>query len=149
MKLNGPWNLGDVENFLAKAIVPARIAVVTGNGAPLVLSLWFLYHERALWCASNKRARVIDWLTRNPDCGFEIAPDAPPYKGVRGQGVATLHPEEGARILTDLMPRYQIRENSRLGTMLQKSMPDEIAIRITPRWLTSWDFSDRMADKHE
>ena len=146
MKLKGPWNAGTVERFLADAVIPARIGVLAGNGAPLVLSLWFLHRDGAIWCACNKKARVIELLGKNPRCGFEIAAETPPYRGVRGQGTARLDAPGGAGVLTDLLERYRIPSQSRLAKMLAAEAVNEVAIRIEPEWMTSWDFSARMAD---
>jgi hypothetical protein len=44
---------------------------------------------------ANGRARILEYLRVEPRCGFEVASDRPPYRGVRGQGVASLHPAEG------------------------------------------------------
>ena len=146
MKLKGPWNAGTVERFLADAVIPARIGVLAGNGAPLVLSLWFLHRDGAIWCACNKKARAIELLGKNPRCGFEIAAETPPYRGVRGQGTARLDAPGGAGVLTDLLERYRIPSQSRLAKMLAAEAINEVAIRIEPEWMTSWDFSARMSD---
>ncbi len=146
MKLKGPWNAGAVERFLAESVIPARIGVLTTNGVPLVLSLWFVHRDGAIWCACNKKARVIELLARNPRCGFEIAAETPPYRGVRGQGVAQLDIPGGAGVLAELLERYRIPGHSRLATMLLEEAVNEVAIRIEPEWMTSWDFSARMSD---
>ena len=146
MKLKGPWNAGAVERFLAESVIPARIGVLTSNGAPLVLSLWFMHRDGAIWCASNKKARVIGLLGKHSRCGFEIAAETPPYRGVRGQGIAQLDATGGARVLAELLERYRIPGHSRLAKMLAEEAVNEVAIRIEPEWMTSWDFSARMSD---
>ena len=146
MKLRGPWDAAAIGQFLADAVIPARIAVLAGNGTPLVLSLWFLHRDGAIWCACNSKARVVELLRNNPRCGFEIAVEAPPYRGVRGQGSAQLDAPGGARVLAGLLERYHIPSRSRLAKMLAREAANEVAIRIDPDWVTSWDFSARMSD---
>ena len=48
----------------------------------------------------------------------------------------------------EVQARYNIAAGSRLATTLSKAAAndDEMAIRIDPVWMTSWDFSARMAD---
>ena len=135
-----------INAFIAQARIPLRLAVLDGTGCPIVLSLWFLQEDGAFWCATKADAQVIRYLTARPRCGFEIAGDTPPYRGVRGKGTATLHPERGAEILERLLDRYAILPGSRLASMLLAKADQEVAIRIVPQRLSSWDFSRRMKD---
>ena len=148
MKIKGPWNEAQIRTYLEDTVIPARVAVLLPSGAPLVLSLWFLPRDGAIWCACNKKARVVELLREDPRCGFEIASEIPPYRGVRGQGEAFLDAPEGPAVLAALLARYRIAAGSRLGTMLTREAANdnEVAIRIVPDWMTSWDFSARMAD---
>ena len=124
--------------------MPLRLAVNDATGCPLVLSLWFLYDDGAIWCATNARGRFIGHLKREGRCGFEMAGDTPPYRGVRGRGRASLHPDKGGEILERLLSRYGIASDSRLATMLLSRIDEEVAIRILPERFSSWDFSRRM-----
>jgi len=144
MRLTGVWTEQEIAAFMDAAIIPLRLALLDDTGDPLVLSLWFLPDEGSLWCATNRNARVVRFLERDPRCGFELAADAPPYRGVRGQGLATLHPSAGETILRRLLERYAINLASGLARMLIAKADQEVAIRITPLRLTSWDFSRRM-----
>ncbi|MBM3346168.1 MAG: pyridoxamine 5'-phosphate oxidase family protein [Betaproteobacteria bacterium] len=146
MKIKGPWNASQIRSHLEASLIPARLAVLTPSGSPLVLSLWFLPRDGAIWCACNKRARVIDLLREDPRCGFEVASEIPPYRGVRGQGQAWLDAPEGPAVLEQLLARYRIAAGSRLAGMLRSESANEVAIRIVPDWMTSWDFSARMRD---
>ena len=146
MRLSGPWNEAQVAAHLEGAVIPLRLAVLDRGGGPLVLSLWFLQEDGALWCATPETARVVEALRRDPRAGFEVAADQPPYRGVRGQGRASLHPERGAEILARLLERYGIPPQSRLHRTLSARAATEMAICLRPERLTSWDFSQRMAD---
>jgi nitroimidazol reductase NimA-like FMN-containing flavoprotein (pyridoxamine 5'-phosphate oxidase superfamily) len=146
MRLNGPWSAEKIGSFLDGAIIPMRLAVVAPDGMPLVASLWFVPEGEHLWCATNRRAHIVKLLALNPKCAFEIAGDTPPYRGVRGQGHASLHDDRGAAILQALLTRYHISPASKLGQFLAANAADETAIRIVPRSLMSWDFTERMTE---
>jgi nitroimidazol reductase NimA-like FMN-containing flavoprotein (pyridoxamine 5'-phosphate oxidase superfamily) len=142
--ISGPYPVEQVERYLSDTVVPVRLACLTASGSPLVLSLWFLYREGALWCASRPQARVVHHLERDARCAFEVARDAPPYRGVRGQGRAHVMRGEGGRLLGALVDRYLGAADSRLARRLLAGAADEVAIRITPTRLVSWDYTDRM-----
>ena len=146
MKLTGPWDMAQAAAHLERSIIPLRLAVLDRGGGPLVLSLWFLPEDGALWCATPETAKVVAALRRDPRAGFEVAADQPPYRGVRGRGRASLHPERGADILARLLARYGIPPQSRLHRTLSARAATEMAICLRPERLTSWDFSQRMAD---
>jgi Pyridoxamine 5'-phosphate oxidase len=145
-RTSGPWQRGEIDAFLAGATIPLRLAVVNAEGWPLVASLWFTVHDAALWCATNQSALIVRLLAADGRCAFEIAGDSPPYRGLRGQGRASLHPDQGAAILEALLARYAIRESSRLAQKLRAKVAEEVAIRIAPEWISSWDFTRRMHD---
>jgi nitroimidazol reductase NimA-like FMN-containing flavoprotein (pyridoxamine 5'-phosphate oxidase superfamily) len=143
----GPWSPAEIEAHLRTTVVPVRLACVSRSGQPRVLSLWYLWREGALWCATSPRARVVRWLAREPRCAFEVAPDAPPYRGVRGQGRATLDPARGGEILAALVDRYLATRETPFARWLLARAGDEMAIRIEPARLASWDFTRRMGGR--
>jgi len=106
--------------------------------------LWYLHDEGALWCATQKTAKVASYLALHPVCGFEVAPEAMPYKGVRGQGKVTILQKRGADVLGRLIDRYLGNRDSNFTRCLLERASDEVAIKIQPSWITSCDFSPRM-----
>ena len=138
------WTETQIATFMIESQIPLRLAVQDTTGCPLVMSLWFLYEDGEIWCATNAKARVLSYLTREPRCGFEVAGDTPPYRGVRGGGRASLHPEHGGEILKRLLGRYGVEPNSKLAATLLSKIDQEVAIRIAPERFSSWDFSPRM-----
>lgn len=144
IRSNSAWTLKTIESFLGEQQIPARLACLTPNGGPVVCSLWYLYEDGALWCATQESAKVVDYLAQYPHCGFEIATETPPYKGVRGQGQATISQERGLDVLLRLIDRYVGNRESDFARWLIKRSSLEVAIRIEPTWMTAWDFSPRM-----
>ena len=140
------WNNPSTIAFLAESCIPLRLAVSDSSGCPRVISLWFLADADALWCATQATAQVVRFLGEEPRCGFEVAGDTPPYRGVRGTGVASLHPKRGEEVLRRLLERYRIAPESPLATGLLAKVDREVAIRIAPAQTSSWDFSVRMKD---
>ena len=143
-RMSGYWTETQIAAFMVESQIPLRLAVQDATGCPLVMSLWFLYDDGAIWCATNAKARVLSYLTSEPHCGFEVAGDTPPYRGVRGKGRASLHPEQGGEILKRLLGRYGVDSSSKLAAMLLSKIDEEVAIRIAPDRFSSWDFSPRM-----
>ena len=86
------WDAKGIEEFLTDSVIPVRLACVSASGAPLVCSLWFLYADESLWCATQSSAKLVEYFRANSACGFEVAPESPPYRGVRGQGEVALLP---------------------------------------------------------
>ncbi len=142
--MNSIWNNQSIAGYLAESFIPLRLAATDSTGCPRVLSLWFLPDADALWCATQATAQVVRFLDQDPRCGFEVAGDTPPYRGVRGTGQASLHPERGEEVLRRLLERYRIAPNSPLATGLLAKADREVAIRIAPSRVSSWDFSVRM-----
>lgn len=140
----GPWPLGRIEQFLAEQVVPLRLGCRTESGWPLVVSYWYLYRDGALWSATQRGASIVRHLRADSRCSFEIATNAPPYRGVRGQARAHIVPDAGAAVLRELIGRYLGGTESTFAAWLLSRSADEVAIRLDPVRLRSWDFTRRM-----
>lgn len=134
------------ERYLREIEIPLRLSCVSTSGWPVVLSLWYLYGERRLYCATQETARVVDYLRHEPRCGFEVASDLPPYCGVRGQGIATVDTTSGVEILKQLLVRYLGSTETQLGKRLLAQSHNEVAIVIEPVKVFTWNFTSRMGD---
>lgn len=144
MRRTGPWSAREVEQFLAATRVPLRLAANGARGHPLLVSLWFTYRDGRLWCATQRRSRIATLLGRDPRCAFEVAPESPPYRGVRGGALASLHDERGPEILSSLIDRYLGDRSSELARWLLARSARETAIALEPQTFVSWDYRSRM-----
>lgn len=142
---SGPWTTEQIRQFWSTTVIPIRLATTSSSG-PTVQSLWFLPVDDALWCCTQRDALVVRRLTADPSCGFEIAADHPPYRGVRGHGTAALLPDQAGRILPALLARYGIPHEGSLAQWLLSRIDSEVAIQITDLTVSTWDFSERMQD---
>jgi hypothetical protein len=142
----GPWTQSRVWEFLDEARIPMRLAANTASGFPVVLSLWFLPEDDELLAAVHRDARIAKRLKADPRCAFEIAPNEPPYCGVRGRAMASLEPEGASRLLERLLDRYLGSSDSSLGRFLLARAEEELIVRLRPTRIASWDYSQRMQD---
>jgi len=138
------WSQDAITAYLHQMRIPLRLAAVTRTGWPLVVSLWYLYENGRLYCATQNTAKIVTHLGREPRCAFEVATDQPPYRGVRGQGKAHISPRRGTEILTRLLERYLGGTSSSLAKRLLARSVDEVVIEIEPIAFTTWDFTTRM-----
>lgn len=146
MKLiSGPWGPAQVRSYLRDVVVPIRIAS-QGRSFPLVQSVWFTTDENRLWCCTQTDSLLARRLRNESTCGFEVAADTPPYRGVRGHGVAEFHPESAPEVLAELIERYLGDDDSSLARWLRSRVDDEVAIAIGDLHLSSWDYTERMTD---
>lgn len=124
--------------------IPIRIGFIKPNGAPSIISLWYIDINGKIYCATQKTAKIIQYLENHPICGFEIAADSPPYKGSRGEGTAKIIPSKGPEILKILIKKYLGDKESTLSKFLISHSKNEIAIEITPKKIFHYDYSKRM-----
>ena len=143
--LAGPWDMATIEHYLQVTVIPVRLAT-SGRSGPLVQSMWFLWRDCRLWCATQDSAVVVHRLQADPHCAFEVAGDMPPYRGVRGQGVAEIVKSEGKDVLRQLLQRYLGGTHSGLAGWLLSRADHEVAISVRPDHMTSWDFRSRMEE---
>ena len=136
----------ETEHYLSEIRIPLRLSCMTASGWPSVLSLWYLYREGNLYCATQETAKVVSYLRHDPRCAFEIAADQPPYCGVRGQGMAVLDVRLGSEILQQLLTRYLGSTDSPLAQRLLAQSQDEVAIIIQPIKVFTWNYTSRMKD---
>ena len=144
MRQKGPWSTDQIQHFLQDVRIPLRIACNGASGFPVLASLWFVPEGGKLWCATQRGSSVVSLLSRDSRCAFEVSVETPPYRGVRGTGVATLHDDRGEELLRVLIERYLGHTNSKLASFLLARVEQETAIAIEPQTLVSWDYQERM-----
>ena len=145
MEPSGPWTSAEAQSFLCATAIPLRLSAVSPSGFPIVVSLWFVSDKNVIWCATSKAAKVVRFLSANKKCGFEVAADQPPYRGLRGQARAKICPDRGQEILVRLIDRYLENREGRLARWLLARAEGEVAIRLDPIRIQSWDYTSRMA----
>ncbi len=135
--------------FLIDSDIPIRLSCLSSSNWPMVVSLWYVYYNEKFYCATQNTSKIISYLTHSPKCGFEIAGDCFPYRGVRGYGNASILHDKGQEILRMLLDKYfKGKETSALYKLLlsEKHLQNEVAIEIIPVRTFEWNYKKRMSD---
>ncbi len=84
--------LNDVElaEFLAEPGVLMRVAVVRGDGSPLVTPIWFLYEDGAVYFTPREKSEWFGCLRQDPRVALSIDEQPLPYRKVLVEGCAEL-----------------------------------------------------------
>ena len=143
--LKGPWTKQQVDSFLQDSVIPVRLACVGEDHFPRVVSVWYGYDGETFRCVSHRSSQLVGMLEQSDRVGFEVAPNTPPYHGVRGHGVATLGSDADGVVLTQMLQRYLGGTESSLGKWLLSRAADEVLITIEPVGLFTWDYRERMS----
>lgn len=144
--IKGPWSESQVEHFLQERVIPLRLACVGADGFPRVVSVWFLFREGRFFSVSHQGSQLVALLRMDNKVGFEVAPEEPPYCGVRGQGIAGLTHAGAGAVLDEVLERYLGGTESGLARWLLSRRDEEVLISIQPERLFSWDYRERMSD---
>ena len=148
MRLTGGPDRDWTDAFLEDNPIPVRVATRTPSGGLWMLSLWYGYEsaDATLHLATSADARVVEYLEADPDVAFEVSTNHPPYRGVRGQGDATLEPDEEKALLQTLVDDYLGGRDSSLANWLLRDDRDEVHVTVDVTRAYAWDYSDRMSD---
>lgn len=144
----GVWDEREAAEFLNTVTVPLRLGCLIASDRPWIVPLWFRLHNGAIQCATSERADVVGFLRERPGVAFDVSTNDPPYRGVRGSGVASIEPDPEKDVLSDLLDRYLSGRESPLADRLMEEKRDEVTIEIEPNRVYSWDFTDRMVESH-
>lgn len=142
--IKGPWQQGEIDEYLSTARFPLRLACVADDGFPRVVSIWFQYNDGVFHCAAHRDSQLIRMLRKSQRVGFEVSTNEPPYFGVRGQGTVELSEEGAADTLGGLIRHYLGDTNSQLAQWLLSRGDEEVLIRLNPQRFFSWDYRTRM-----
>src|SRR6266511_8272 len=90
----------EVERFLESESI-LQIATIDEKGEPNIQPVCFYYDKdgEKLLITTSKLAKKIQNLRNKPTIYFSIDDENPPYKGVKGKGIATIVEEDPNRIV--------------------------------------------------
>lgn len=143
-KRYGAWKGSDIERFLKETRIPLRLSFDSGAGV-LIVPVWFEYRAERLWSCSPQESLLVKALTARPEVAFDVSTNDVPYRGVRGRGRARCSIAKDDTQMQNLLTRYVAGTENELAQWLLQRPEDEAIIQVEATWLTSWDFTKRMA----
>jgi uncharacterized pyridoxamine 5'-phosphate oxidase family protein len=137
----------EVKNFLQSKL-NIQIATIDGEGYPMIHPTWFLYDNDSgkIYIGTAKMTKKVQNIQRNPNkIYFSIAEENYPYKGVKGRAVARISEDiqKNLPIIGKINLKYLGTHEHPLAKRLMESTRNgiEVAIEITPKFFSAWDFS--------
>ncbi len=99
------------DEFLAERGVVMRIAVVRGDGRPLVTPIWFLHQDGAIYFTPREKSEWFSCLRADPRVALCIDEQPLPYRKVIVEGSAELvydigHDDEWRDLYRQIAKRY-------------------------------------------
>ena len=91
--------------YLIDSDLPIRSACLSISDWPAVVTLCHAYTDEKICCATQSTTKIIRYLRRSLKCGFEIAGDRFPYRGIRRYGNASILKDKGENILRLLLEK--------------------------------------------
>jgi len=129
--------------FLTESKALMRLASIRRDGYPDVHVLWCIYLNDKLYTATHKKTRKVENFRFNNKVSFSIDLETPPFKGVRGRGVAKLIDDANlsAKILTKEIMKYIGNMEDPIAKQLLSIAHEEYVIEIKPLYFATWDES--------
>jgi PPOX class probable F420-dependent enzyme len=135
----------EAERFLESKL-NLQIATIDEKVEPNIQPVWFYYDkdEGKLLIITSKLGKKTQNLRNRPTIYFSVDDENPPYKGVKGKGIATIV-EDPNRII----PQAEKISMKYLGTVnhpAAKEMADRskngegVLVEISPKFFSTWDF---------
>ena len=139
----------EAERFLLESKLNLQIATIDEKGEPNIQPVWFYYDkdEEKLLIITSKSAKKTQNLSNRPTIYFSIDDENPPFKGVKGKGIATVVEEPN-----NIVPQAEKISMKYLGTldnpaakeMAERSKNGEgVLVEISPKFFSTWDFGKR------
>ncbi|WP_435361618.1 pyridoxamine 5'-phosphate oxidase family protein [Haloarchaeobius sp. DFWS5] len=142
--VGGAWTENQLDDFLKESRIPIRLATQRGDGSLWMVALWYRYRNSTFECATWANAHIVRFLQSDSEVAFDVSTNHPPYRGVRGNGTATVSPDKNKEILRALIERYLGDTDSALAEWLLGDAREEVRVRVHPNEMYSWDYTDRM-----
>ena len=138
----------EAERFLESKL-NLQIATIDEKGEPNIQPVWFYYDkdEGKLLVLTSKVAKKTQNLSNRPTIYFSIDDENPPYKGVKGKGIAAV--VEDPNLIVPQAEKISMKYLGTLDHPAAKEMADRskngegVLVKISPKFFSTWDFGKR------
>ncbi|MGC2597936.1 MAG: pyridoxamine 5'-phosphate oxidase family protein [Nitrososphaeraceae archaeon] len=136
---------GEIEKFLDSKL-NLQLATTDDQGEPNIQPVWFYYDKdgEKLLITTSKLARKTQNLRNKPVVYFSMDDENPPYKGVKGKGIATLveDPDRTVPQGDRISMKYLGTLDHPIAKMISEGSKngDNVLIEISPKFFSTWDY---------
>ncbi len=138
-------NREEAERFLESKL-NLQLATNDEQCNPNIQPVWFYYDKdgEKLLITTSKSAKKTQNLRNRPSVYFSIGDENPPYKGVKGRGIATII-EDPKRIVPQ-GDRISLKYLGTLDHPIAKMISDlsnkgeNVLVEISPKFFSTWDY---------
>ena len=135
----------EAERFLESKL-NLQIATIDEKGEPNIQPVWFYYDndEGKLLIITSKLGKKTQNLSNRPTIYFSVDDENPPYKGVKGKGIATI--VEDPNLIVPQAEKISMKYLGTLDHPAAKEMADRskngegVLVEISPKFFSTWDF---------
>ena len=138
-------NKEEVERFLESKL-NLQLATTDDQGEPNIQPVWFYYDKdgEKVLITTSKLSKKTQNLRSKPAIYFSIDDENPPYKGVKGKGIATIveDPNRTLSLGNKISMKYLGTLDHPIAKMISEGSKrgDNVAIEISPRFFSTWDY---------
>ncbi len=142
-----PLNEQDVKDFLTTKVLNLHLGTIDEQGHPNVHPVGYYYDksDNKFYILTGKESKKTSNLKKYQMVYFCIDDPNPPYKGVRGKGIARI--QEDLNFNISIWEKIMIRYLGNLGDPKAIAIRDElrkgesIVVEISPKYYSTWDYS--------
>lgn len=128
----------ELQAFLARPLI-AVLATLRKDGSVLASPIWHEWRDGGFNFILGEGDVKARHLARDPRATLVVAEHEPPYAGVEVRGTAELRSDDAA-LEERLATRYLGAKRGR--AYLEGGSGGNVAVRLEPGSLRSWDFAD-------
>ena len=136
----------EITDFLTESILNIHLGTLDDKGHPNVHPAWSYYNPMngKLYSETSKYAKKTNNLRKNKNVYFCIDKPNPPYKGVRGKGIANIY--EDISFNLPIAEKILIKYLGTLEHPMSKSLihaqkeGQSVVLEITPQYFSTWDY---------
>jgi nitroimidazol reductase NimA-like FMN-containing flavoprotein (pyridoxamine 5'-phosphate oxidase superfamily) len=135
----------EIDTFLASSKTPLRLGTTNSKGEPNIHPIWYHYANEKIYLMSNKNTVKVRNMKHNKTVYFSVDTDAPPNRGVKGKGTATIinDPRKALSISEKIVAKYLGDLNSSMAKNIvgEVKKGSEVLVEITPHFFSTWDYT--------
>jgi nitroimidazol reductase NimA-like FMN-containing flavoprotein (pyridoxamine 5'-phosphate oxidase superfamily) len=133
----------EVRDFLSNSKLFARLGTIDEKEDPNVHPVWYYFDNDRIYFETGKNSKKVRNIRKRNNIYFCIDETSPPYKGVRGKGIAIISEDisRNVAIAEKIMIKYTGSLDNNMAKFLMDTIKrgEAVIIEIIPLFYATWD----------